>query len=105
MLGSVSLRGPHAVTPVTARPARLPCTQPVVAAQDPAIIPRRVLFDNPERTAPQISPDGQTIAYLAPDSGVLNVWVRTVGKTDDRPVTRDRARPIRFFFWQGDSRH
>src|SRR2546422_6848379 len=77
----------------------------IVVAQDPPVIPRRVLFDNPERTAPQISPDGQLLAYLAPDSGVLNVWVRTVGKTDDRPITRDRTRPIRFYFWQGDSKH
>ncbi len=77
----------------------------IVAAQDPTLIPRRVLFDNPQRTSPQISPDGQLIAYLAPDSGVLNVWVRTVGKTDDHPITHDRTRPIRIFFWQGDSKH
>src|SRR5437660_3453691 len=75
------------------------------APQAPPIIPRRVLFDNPERTGPQLSPDGQWLAYLAPDSGVLNVWVRTVGKTDDRPITRDRTRPVRFYFWQGDSKH
>src|SRR3989440_11344832 len=73
--------------------------------QLPPIIPRRVLFDNPERTAASLSPDGQLLAYLAPDSGVLNVWVRTVGKTDDRPITRDRTRPVRFYFWQGDSKH
>ena len=77
----------------------------ILVTQDPPIIPRRVLFDNPERTGPQLSPDGQRLAYLAPDSGVLNVWVRTVGKNDDRPVTRDRIRPVRFYFWQGDSKH
>src|SRR2546430_10866308 len=77
----------------------------IVVAQDPPVIPRRGLFEHPERTASPISPDGQLLAYLAPDSGVLNVWVRTVGKTDDRPITRDRTRPIRFYFWQGDSKH
>jgi dipeptidyl aminopeptidase/acylaminoacyl peptidase len=45
------------------------------------------------------------LAYLAPDSGVLNVWVRTIGKRDDRPVTHDRTRPIFQYYWQGDSRH
>jgi hypothetical protein len=45
------------------------------------------------------------LAYLAPDSGVMNVWVRTVGKLDDRPVTHDRTRPIYTYFWQGDSKH
>jgi dipeptidyl aminopeptidase/acylaminoacyl peptidase len=74
-------------------------------AQEPALIPRSVLFGNPERSAPQISPDGTRLAYLAPDDGVLNVWVRTLGQTDDRPVTRDRTRPVRRFLWQGDSKH
>lgn len=31
------------------------------------LIPRSVLFGNPERSAPEISPDGTMLAYLAPD--------------------------------------
>lgn len=68
-----------------------------------ALIPRKVLFGNPERSSPQISPDGKMLAYLAPDQGVLNVWVRTLGKTDDHVITQDRKRGIRFFSWQFDS--
>src|SRR5271169_669218 len=68
------------------------------------LIPRSVLFGNPERTAPQISPDGSMLAYLAPDQGVLNIWVRTLGKTDDRAITNDRKRGIRNLFWQYDSK-
>ena len=30
------------------------------------LIPRSVLFGNPERTSPQISPDGSTLAWIAP---------------------------------------
>ena len=71
----------------------------------PALIPRSVLFGNPEKTNPQISPDGAKLAYLAPSDGVLNVWVRTLGQTDDRVVTRDTLRGIRAFFWQEDSAH
>ncbi len=71
----------------------------------PALIPREVLFGNPEKTSPEISPDGKRLAYLAPDEGVLNVWVRTLGQTDDHPITADRKRDIRMFAWQGDSRH
>ena len=81
---------------------------PAVAqtAADNAVIPRKVLFGNPERTSPRISPDGVRLAYLAPDSkGVLNVWVRTVGKTDDEVVTSDKKRGIRLFLWQFDSQH
>jgi len=74
-------------------------------AQLPALIPRDVLFGNPEKAGPQLSPDGKMIAYLAPDNGVLNVWVRTIGKTDDRVVTSDKKRGIRSYFWQRDSQH
>jgi len=73
-------------------------------AQAP-LIPRSVLFGNPERSSPQISPDGTMLEYLAPDQGVLNVWVRTLGKTDDRVITNDRKRGIRIAFWQYDSRN
>lgn len=77
----------------------------IVAAQSQtALIPRSVLFGNPERSSPQISPDGTMLAYLAPDQGVLNVWVRTLGKTDDRVITNDRKRGIRNFLWQYDSK-
>lgn len=74
-------------------------------AQLPELIPREVLFGNPERTSPRLSPDGKFMAWLAPDQGVLNVWVRTVGKEDDRVITKDRKRGIRFYFWAEDSEH
>jgi len=68
------------------------------------MIPRELLFGNPERAAPQLSPDGKLLAYLAPNKdGVLNVWVRTIGKEDDRVVTNDKRRGVRFYLWQWDS--
>ena len=79
-----------------------------VAAQEKfttPLIPREVLFGNPERADPQISPDGTQIGYLAPVDGVLNVWIRTLGKTDDRAVTADKHRGIRNFLWQYDNKH
>ncbi len=69
------------------------------------MIPREVLFGNPEKASPQLSPDGTQLAYLAPDKGVLNVWVRTIGKTDDHVVTSDKKRGIRFFIWQYDGNY
>ena len=52
-----------------------------------------------------LSPDGKLLAYLRPDeSGVLNVWCRTVGSTDDRVVTADKYRGIRQAFWAEDSK-
>src|ERR1700741_4451040 len=69
------------------------------------IIPRDVLFGNPERAAPQISPDGTQLGSLAPVNGVLNVWIRTIGKNDDRAITDDKYRGIRNFTWQYDNKH
>lgn len=68
------------------------------------LIPRDVLFGNPEYASPTISPDGELLAYLRPADGVLNAWVRSVGKTDDRVVTNDRVRGIRGVSWAEDSK-
>lgn len=71
----------------------------------PTLIPREVIFGNPEMDAPRISPDGSMLAYLAPHAGKQSVWVRSVGQTDDRVVAHDPARPIPWARWQGDGRH
>jgi dipeptidyl aminopeptidase/acylaminoacyl peptidase len=68
--------------------------------QLPPLIPREILFGNPERANPQLSPDGQYLAYIAPDEkNVLQVWLRTVGQEDDRQLTADEKRGIRMYFW------
>jgi dipeptidyl aminopeptidase/acylaminoacyl peptidase len=74
-------------------------------AEEPKLIPRGVIFGDPERTMPTISPDGRMMAYLAPLDGVINVWVKTIGKDDDRAVTKDTNRSIINYFWSGDSQH
>jgi dipeptidyl aminopeptidase/acylaminoacyl peptidase len=71
----------------------------------PPLVPRTVLFGNPERVSPRISPDGSRLAWIAPDEGVLNVWVGAIGSDDARAVTDDRDRGIRSFFWAHDNRH
>lgn len=72
-------------------------------AQDSAaggLIPRKVLFGNPDRMSPSLSPDGRQIAFIAPDNGVLNVWVGPAETPEAaRPVTQDRKRGIRQFQW------
>jgi dipeptidyl aminopeptidase/acylaminoacyl peptidase len=75
------------------------------------LIPRSVLFGNPERTSPQISPDGSSLAWVAPRDGVLNLWVAPIGGDSGadwaaaRPVTEDTDRGIRSFAWARDGRH
>jgi len=74
------------------------------------LIPRRVLFGNPERVSPRISPNGTSLAWIAPHNGVLNVWtapVRPDGVDWDtaQVVTNDTDRGIRVFSWAHDGRH
>jgi dipeptidyl aminopeptidase/acylaminoacyl peptidase len=79
------------------------------AARDPKVrmvplIPLRDLFDNPERAAARVAPDGRRIAWLAPRAGVMNIWVAEIGRDDDAvPVTDDRHRGIRAYLWSRDS--
>jgi dipeptidyl aminopeptidase/acylaminoacyl peptidase len=70
------------------------------------LIPRSILFGNPERARVRLSPDGSAIAFLAPVEGVLNVWVGPASAPDEaRPVTADRDRGIRDYFWAYTNRH
>ena len=71
---------------------------------DPDLIPRKVIFGNPKKSALQISPDGKRISYLAPRKGVMNVWVQTIGANDARAVTADTYRGIRSYFWTPDGK-
>ena len=78
------------------------------AAQDAGIplISRDLLFGNPERTRPNLSPNGEQIAWLAPDEkDVLQVWVRALNAKDGAvTVTADKKRGIRQYFWTEDSK-
>jgi dipeptidyl aminopeptidase/acylaminoacyl peptidase len=74
------------------------------------LIPRRVLFGNPERISPRISPNGTSLAWIAPHDGVLNVWTAPVGAEgvdwdSATVVTNDTDRGIRVFRWAHDGRH
>jgi len=85
------------------------------------LIPRSVLFGNPERTSPEISSDGRSLAWIAPRDGVLNVWVAPIANSPGdgvsgnsasgvdwgaaRAVTEDTDRGIRMFTWAEDAVH
>jgi len=70
------------------------------------LIPRKILFGNPDRAFVRISPDGAQISYLAPREGVLNVWVAPRhDPTAARPVTQDTGRGIRYYFWAYTNQH
>ena len=57
------------------------------------LIPRKILFGNPDRRSPEVAPDGRRLAHLEPVDDVLNVWVGDIAGDAARPVTsRHRAR-------------
>jgi dipeptidyl aminopeptidase/acylaminoacyl peptidase len=74
------------------------------AVETAALIPRTVIFGNPDRTQARISPDGAWVSWLAPKDGVLNVWV---APSDDpanaRVITNDTYRGISQYFWAPNS--
>jgi len=76
------------------------------AVTPPPLIPRKVLFGNPERALGQISPDGRWLGYVAPDEGVLNVFVAPREHPDQaKVVTHDRKRGVRSFYFAYDGKH
>jgi dipeptidyl aminopeptidase/acylaminoacyl peptidase len=92
---------PPPATPVAEAPRPKPMGNP---RND--LIPRTVIFGNPERAGLQISPDGKQLSWLAPKDGVLNIWVAPVGKLEEaKAVTSDTTRPIRQYQWAFTSKH
>ena len=82
------------------------CRSVAAHAELAPLLPREVLFGNPERSHPQISPGGDHIAWLAADkNGVVNVWVGSVTESDAHVVTNENHRPIFWYAWAGDSKH
>ena len=70
-------------------------------------IPLELLYGNPEKTAPQISPDGKRLGWIEPVNGVLNVVVVDIDAPLEqaRPVTDDTDRGVRIWHWGEDNRH
>lgn len=82
--------------------------EPSSKSESPAmnLIPRRTFFGNPDKAGVQISSDGQHLSFIAPVEGVLNVWVAPVGDLDAaRPITNDKHRGVRSYFWAFTNRH
>jgi dipeptidyl aminopeptidase/acylaminoacyl peptidase len=109
----------EAPPPVVPPPPAPPPAEPVTAAlappsppapppprADATLLPRKLLFGNPERLPPHLSPDGKRLLFVAPDQGVLNLWV---APADDpraaRVITHERTRPISQTTWAATGKH
>jgi len=68
------------------------------------MIPREVLFGNPDKTGVKISPDGLKMSWLESDeSGILNVFIKNYPEGELKQVTKDEKRGIRSYGWTYDS--
>jgi dipeptidyl aminopeptidase/acylaminoacyl peptidase len=74
--------------------------------EKPALIPREVLFGNPDIASVTISPDGYKIAYLAARNGVMNVFVAdAITPHQGEAITHDTKRGIQQYHWAFDNAH
>ena len=69
------------------------------------LIPRDVLFGNPERLAPAVSPDGRRIALHRPGRRHPERVGGHARRRRPEPVSNDRERGVRSFAWCADNRH
>lgn len=70
------------------------------------LIPRTLLFGNPEKSQVRLSPDGSKISFLADVKGVANIWVGPADKPElAKPVTDDSGRGINTYKWAYTSKH
>ena len=68
------------------------------------LIPRDVLFGNPENVLPELSPDGERITYIAPADDVLNLWIMGRDGSDVRQLTFDDNRGVVNYQWAENGR-
>ncbi|HEX8582799.1 MAG TPA: S9 family peptidase [Allosphingosinicella sp.] len=78
---------------------------PALAQNEAPLIPRETIFGNPTKTAGRLSPDGKWLSWIAPRDGVLNIYVAPASNpAAAKPLTNERQRPIRQYFWAPDSK-
>ncbi len=71
----------------------------------PDIIPRNLLFGNPDRTAVRISKDGTQLSFLAAVDDVLNIWVAPIDSPESaRLVTHEQKRDVAGYIWAYNNR-
>ena len=90
--------GAHAQTPAAGTAAQV---QPVKTYDV------REFFKKPEKSRFAISPDGKHLAFLARNTGRLNVFVHDLSASgapggEARALTSESARDVNGFFWKGN---
>jgi len=70
------------------------------------LIPRKVLFGNPEKENAKMSPDGSYISWLAPKNGILTLWLATPDNIEKPScLVCNVSQPIHSYVWSKDSQY
>jgi len=81
---------------------------PIVAtAAQPPLIDRSAFFGEIPISGAQVSPNGRYLSFLKPYQGTRNIWVKKAGEpfSAARPMSAEKSRPIRAYFWSRDSKY
>jgi hypothetical protein len=69
------------------------------------LIPREILYGNPESEHASESPDGRLVTYMAPVNNVMNIFAGPLDNLSQiKPITNDTGRGIHTYGWMWDSR-
>ena len=78
----------------------------IFASSHVELIPRKIIFGNPDKANVQISKNGKYISYLSNKDGVLNVFVSPIDNIQNaKAITNDTKRGITNYFWSYDNEH
>lgn len=70
------------------------------------LIPRDIIFGNPDKARVKLSPNGEFMSFLAPYQGVLNIWVAPIKDVQNaKPITSETDRGIRDYYWGFTNQH
>ena len=69
---------------------------PLIALED--------FFKNPEKTAYELSPDGNHLAFMMPWENRLNVFVQKIGSDEIKKITSATERDVAGYFWTNNKR-
>src|SRR5438046_9109161 len=72
----------------------------IAAADLPPKIPLRDFFKNPLSRSYLLSPDGNTLSYLAPWETRMNIFIRHTAGGEANRIKSDNERDIGDYFWK-----
>jgi dipeptidyl aminopeptidase/acylaminoacyl peptidase len=67
-----------------------------------SLIPRHILFSDPEKLNVKLSPNGEFVSYLAPFKGGLNVWLAPIHALKEAKAVTHSLQPIKEHGWSSD---